>query len=265
MMFENESGTYRRGLTLGLTMAEIFILIAFMLLLLLLALSFKSEENQEKLASVTAERDQARRLIPEKIERLARKNATLDAALQTAKEEASKNAELLKKERQKNEKAKQDINQLRADLYASKGIDPPCWYQVTERQGMRHEQAYYLMDIAVHSDRLQVALRPPRPGRAVDEGGKAVRTSYQQEYASLPLAPFQNAGDMSLAEFAEVAEPIRRMGKTEQIRDYPCVFHAAVWDMTEVAEKERWKKATNTIKGAFYTYEVQNDPWPHGE
>ncbi|MGR3913984.1 MAG: hypothetical protein OD918_05580 [Gammaproteobacteria bacterium] len=321
-MFERQSDAYRRGLTLGLTMAEIFILVVFMLLLMLLAMSaFNSKSKvdlartQEALTAAVAERDKARQQIPESIKPLVRKNESLERALKTAKEEASeKTAELekaqkesenakqdvdrsrarieslvrknellerdlktakedssektesLEKAQQKNERSKKAIDQLRDKLYASKGIDPTCWYQVTYPQGKRHEKPYYLMDIAVHDEHLRVVLRRPKwlpPGRAVDESGEHAPTSYQQEYERVRArAPLQEAADMSLSDFAEVTAPIRHLGKSEQIRDYACVFYVKVWDKTGPEEKERWKEGTTTIKGSFYVYYVQDDPWP---
>lgn len=314
-MFERQSDAYRRGLTLGLTMAEIFILVVFMLLLMLLAMSaFNSKSKvdlartQEALTAAVAERDKARQQIPESIKPLVRKNESLERALKTAKEEASektaelekaqkeskrlraesrarisknkslerdletakkeasKTAESLEKAQQKNERSKKAIDQLRDKLYANKGIDPPCWYQVEKRHGERHEKPYYLMDIAVHDEHLRVVLRRPKwlpPGRAVDESGEHAPTSYQQEYERvLVRAPLQEAADMSLSAFAEVTAPIRSMGEDKEIREYACKFYVAVWDKTGPEEKERWKEGTATIKGSFYVYEVQDDPWP---
>ena len=52
-MTVRESDTYRRGLTLGLTMAEIFILLLFLLLLVLLALYAVNFEQEKELQSAT--------------------------------------------------------------------------------------------------------------------------------------------------------------------------------------------------------------------
>lgn len=304
-MFERESDTYRRGLTLGLTMAEIFILLLFLLLFMLLAVYAGNAKSKQKtdavkndLAECVAE---ARELPPVKAELEqcmqgksaaddkfaecaveARELPPVKVELEQCKQEKSvaddKFAECtadarelppVKAELEQCEQGKQEsdktIAQLRKQI--SKGINPPCWYKVEDRHDGRHEKAYYLMNIAVHDDHLQVALRPPPPGRAIDENEKPASTSYREEYARLPLAPFRPAGDMSLATFANNAEPIRSKGKDKrdsdyQIRDYSCVFYAAVWDMTGPTKKERWKHARATIEIYFPAYVVQDDPWP---
>ncbi|MDA8001745.1 MAG: hypothetical protein MPL62_10720, partial [Alphaproteobacteria bacterium] len=219
MMFERQSDGYRRGLTLGLTMAEIFVLIVFMLLLMLLALSAFNAKNKtelEKYQKAAAELEDGIRdagksaasmrdsiiAAQKEIEDMTDEIGSLTGELGTARKEVEDLTDSLGKEKQEKERLRRELDQLHAE---SKGIDPPCWYQVVDRQGKRYERPYYLMDIAVHSGRLRVALRPSRPGRAIDERGKSASTTYAEEYARLPLSPFQNAGDMSLAEFAEVA------------------------------------------------------------
>ncbi len=308
-MFERESSTYRRGLTLGLTVAEIFILILFILLLVLLALhalNFKIkralEQTEIELVKKTNELEEIQSSLPKEIRHLTRENKNLKESITNVRKENAISKELLnqakntlEQERKlfpkdmqritkdladaKEENVKlteqlenilQTNNQLRADLYASKGIDPPskgidppCWYQVERRQGKRHEREHYLMDVAVHDEYLHLKLRDAPPGRAVDELGKSAPTSYAEEYATLPLSPLRTSGDLLLREFVEITEPIKSKGKNEEIRDYSCVFYVAVWDLTSATAKERWKKAEDAIKQSFYTYRMREDPWPH--
>ncbi|MDD9884085.1 MAG: hypothetical protein OXU62_06020 [Gammaproteobacteria bacterium] len=316
-MAEFESGAHRRGLTLGLTMAEIFILILFLLLLLFLTLHKEYEQTKvtlagtrDELTEITTEYE-SRASLPDEIRRLERNNAELretvtefetentitkslleenekrlDAAekslaeardqlptetrelvervesleqdLASAQEEKTDSAQQLEKVRKRNA-------ELRNQLYASKGVDPPCWYEVVQRKGKRHEKPHYLLDVAVHDEFLRVRVNRyvPLPGYAIDEGGQRASTSYAEEYAKLPLARLATAEEkrMSLEEFHAFAEPVKRMGKDGQIRDYACVFYAKIWDHTSATAKGRWKRAREKIEDFFYPLLVRNDPW----
>jgi len=291
-------------------MAEIFILVVFMLLLMLLALYADNDRCEreckeridecengplpEGVIPVGESEDQCEKKTADlraRVTALEEENAGLRDRVATLEEENAglrdrvtalekENAVLrnrvadLEAENFRLHKQIADLRNRVADLEAenrqlrkqiSKGINPPCWYQVVDRQGKRHEKPYYLMSIAVYDDHLRVILRPESPpGSATYESGESAPTSYQQEYERvLALAPFQAAGDMSLAVFADNAKPIWRMGKNKEIRrDYPCVFYAAVWDMTGPTKKERWKHARATIEIYFPAYVVQDDPWP---
>lgn len=231
-----EPEPYRRGLTFGLTVAEILILLLFLLLLALSAFNVENEEKNEQfkteLEVVKKERDEARKPFPEDIQELKRENKSLKKDLKAAQ------------------------------LYSSKGIDPPCWYKVTERRGKRHEQPYFLFNIAVRDADLLVRLLEAPPGRAIDESGRSAPTSYAEEYAKLPLTLDETRDiPISIEGLKEIAEPILMMGKDEQIRDYSCVFHVKVWDLTSETAKKRWQQAEDAIGKWFYTYRVRDDPW----
>ena len=271
-MLKPGTDTYRQGLTLGLTMAEIFILILFLLLLLLLTLYAGNRENEKILKAIelilpatessattgettlVAENNNprlARHKFPDEITKLVRNNKRL-------KEENAKSTELL------DEKVAQEQQgaRLREKLLISKGIDPPCWYKkVPGRSEKEREKPYYLMDIAVHAEHLLVRLRQAPPGRGFELlGGQAI-TTYAEEYAQLPLAPFRRTNKFSLKEFMQWSTPIKSRGKNKQVRDYACVFYVAVWDKTPETAKERWKDAETSIKHSFYTYEMKDEPW----
>lgn len=337
-MFGRETDSYRRGLTLGLTMAEIFILILFLFLLVLLALYAVNNKIEKKLevanqnfielqkekselqeelweiyilhtdtikkivrlsavnAKLTTERNEAqaaesitmgqwsdidKRLeavtdelnrtkkllleaqkdLPKNIEKLVQKlNATEEKLAGVNRQLNSSQNEIAEMEA-KQQVLQQENAQLLANLYANKGIDPPCWYSVESQDGKHREKPHYLMDIAVHNDHLRVRLRPAPRGRAIYEKGQSASTSYAEEHATLPLEPLTSASKISLGQFSEITKPIRHMGKEMRIREYACVFYVKVWDLTEKTAKDRWKLAENVIKQSFYTYSVVNDPW----
>ena len=269
------SESYRRGLTLGLTLAEIFILLLFLLLLALLVfyveMKAESEQTQMELEVVKKERDEARSELPEDIQELKREIRSLEKDLKDVQAENTISKALLKRrEKEHNQyweenkevqkSLREENERLHAKLYSSKGIDPPCWYEVEDRQGERHEKTHYLLRIAVYDEYLRVKLNPAPSGRAIDENGQPAPTGYVEEYAKLPLA-LDTTENVSMQEFKKFAEPIKIMGKNKQIRSYPCVFYAKVWDFTSKTAKIRWQQAEEAIKASFYTYRVRNDPW----
>jgi len=316
-MAEFESGAHRRGLTLGLTMAEIFILILFLLLLLFLTLHKEYEQTRVTLAGTRDELTEmatefeSRASLPDEIRRLERKNAELEESLTDVETENTITKSLLEENEKRLEAAEKSLAKareqlpkdtralterveslekdlaaareqeadsaqqletirksnadLRYQLYASKGVDPPCWYEVVQRNGKRHEKPLYLLDVAVHDEYLRVRVNRevPLPGYAVDEDGRRALTSYAEEYAKLPLARLAAAKEkrMSLDAFHALAEPVKRMGKDGQIRDYACVFYAKIWDYTSATAKGRWKQAREKIEDFFYPLLVRNDPW----
>ncbi len=274
-MLKPGADTYRRGLTLGLTMAEIFILILFLLLLLLLALYADNRKKENILTEIEkalapAESDargietalvpaenntkSSRNELPEEIQKLVRRKTSQQETIAKLKENTL-DSELLP-QKEAGAEPSQD------ELLFSKGIDPPCWYEVQYRQGKPHEKPYYLMDIAVHDEHLLVKLRPAPPGRGFELRGEPATTSYAEEHDMLPLMPVRSIRVVSLKEFREISTPIKQMGKNKQIRDYSCVFFVKVWDMTAPTAKKRWKHADASIKQSFYTYNT-NEPWNH--
>ena len=164
------------------------------------------------------------------------KNQSLADALDEANTLPEEPRERQAETENKNKSQQKIISNLRGQLAAAKGIDPPCWYKVTTRDGERHESPYYLMDVAVYNAHLQVRMRAAPPGYALDESKQKATTSYQEEYDKLPLPPSGTTKQVSLRQFATMTEPIKRMGKNKQIRDYACVFYAKVWDFTPACE-----------------------------
>ena len=169
-MTVRESDTYRRGLTLGLTMAEIFILILFLLLLVLLALYAVNFEQEKELQSATEYITDQQNLLPENIVPLTEENQSLKKENQILKD-------ALDAADTESGKLQNTIDNLSTQLAKAKGIDPPYWYKVTNSDGERHEKPYYLMDVAVYNEYLQVRMREAPLGYALDESKQKATTS----------------------------------------------------------------------------------------
>lgn len=219
--------SYRRGLVLGLTVAELFILLLFLLLLLLTALygaalSGSSDAQEMQVASREAGRLNRLRLM------LQAENLKLDRKSIALLIESRK--ELREQSRQQAETIEQ--------LAAKKGIDPSCWHE-TDEQGQYSQ--VYLFDVNIYDKSMQVEdIAPP--------------TQYHDEKAGLPLADFPFSKRISDREFLRVTKPIHRFANDRKVRPYPCVFYVRIHDLTSAEAKERYKQAEDVIGAHFYRY-----------
>ena len=144
---------YRRGAVFGLTVAEIFILLVFVLLLVFLALArqWQSEqrETEEQLESARAELDVfepwkpviAEFEAPEEVTtlRLAEAKATrelemLREVVEESGESSENRTDLLDRLREAVDEqvaAQEEFELIREELRVlrEKGVNPPCWYE----------------------------------------------------------------------------------------------------------------------------------------
>ena len=292
---------YRRGTILGLTIAEVFILLVFLLLLTLLLFMSQWEKTRKHIDAADEEiaklQDQLGILAPEEVETLhdraermyeaeaerndlIEKNERLEAELRRANEilEADeRDIDLIEKLQDRIEDAKkenmeneEELVKLRKELQETrrylrihkKGESPPCWYNLKKiENGETREQHVFLLDIAVLDNAMIILPRRPPEGAALDDGGEP----YSIEARRLPLADIPYGEPLKDEALREYLQPIYDMGKAAEVRTYPCKFSVLVWDKTSSGAKARWQKAHDEIlEGLFGTVRVKNDPWPGG-
>ena len=291
---------YRRGAVLGLTVAETFILLTFLLLIALLGLV----QRDEPLADPDTEGASPVWVRPEEIETL--KNAAKEARkaqreaeqardtaerereqateaqeeaekawvavekARRAQEEAEK-ARMVAEREQAHEEAEQALAAVEherdqamrdLELLRRKGKNPPCWYQVVDTHGGKtREKAYYAFNVAIYEDGVELAPRTAPPGGAVDDNGRPYR-SYTDEWKSLRIDELPYGRKLSEREFTEAVRHLVAQGRNRQVRTYECVFSVQVWDRTPDHAKKRWKDAHDRIiEGSFSAYTVQDLEW----
>ncbi len=279
---------YRRGTVLGLTVAEVFILLLFLLLLALLALmrDWEAERKREALERkqlndqlvVLQERQEQWQGVmqefetPEKIATLRQQKEAAERNVEVLQEvlgesdeamqRAGERAEALLEAEQERDAAQQDLAETRRelDLLSTKGENPPCWYQVVrdDERGTR-EKPLYALNVAVFDSHMILHRPEPPAGSATDDDG----ATYADEARRLPFRPIPYGRPLSDTEIIRHLQPISTAGREEQVRSYACIFWLRVWDKTSPDAKERWKQAHDGIlEGMFGAYTVQNDPWP---
>ena len=279
---------YRRGTVLGLTVAEVFILLLFLLLLALVVLVRDWEaERKEEAARRAQMKDQLTALqkqqrewqgvieefkTPEEVvtlrqqkEEAERKAEVLQEVLNHSDEatkEAVEQAEARREAEEELKATRQDLEETQHQLHLlrTKGENPPCWYQIVpdDKRGTR-EKPLYALNVAVFDDHMIVHRPEPPAGGATDDGD----STYAEEAARLPFGAIPYGKRLTDAEIVRHLQPFSAAGKEEQVRSYACIFWVRVWDNTSPDAKERWKQAHDGIlEGMFGAYTVQNDSWP---
>lgn len=272
---------YRRGTVLGLTVAEIFILLAFLLLFALLLRQMIEDEAVARVNEVARPSpwkkpekivtlEQARRELSnaEKAlnkvenERIAALNSQneLERELDDAKQamsEALHDAEDFN-ERNSLAEAVRDLADRNLTLFR-KGENPPCWYEeVPDGKGGMREKPYYAFDIAIYDESVELALRRIPPGGALDDTDQL----YVTEWREIGIDDLPYGKRLSDAEFIEAISGMVSLASNRQIRSYACRLWVMVWDKTPDAAKERWQNAHDKlIEGYFGAYTVQDLEW----
>ena len=310
---EMEEG-YRRGSVLGLTLAEIFILLVFLMLLALMGVNRywgdKVEKWKDIMAKTTPEeveqvlghpdvlRGEIKRLkeqieglkkekerlqerirvledregdTGEQLDEVNRKLREMDQVLgehERALEEATHEIETLKIE---NQELSDSGNELQTEIASldnririiGKGITPPCWYQQIKEtypvtKANWREKPYYLFDIAIRDDHMEVQSLPIPEGGAYDDGG----LSYVEEAKGLALDTIPFGIPLTDTEMRTFMRPLYEKGKASEVRTYSCIFYVRVWDETAPGAKERWKQAHDgVLEQLFGTHQVRGTSW----
>ena len=313
---ETEEG-YRRGAVLGLTIAEIFILLVFLMLLALMGVNRywgdKFAPWKEIMAKATPEevelalrhpddiREEIKR-FKEQIAELEKQKERLQERIRILEDREGKTGELLDKANKKlqevnralaeREKALADAEReietlttlttenqklrdrniaLKGEIDSldnririiGKGITPPCWYQLIEEtnpitKANLREKPYYLFDIAIREDHMEVQKLPTPQGSAQDDSG----VPYVEEAKDLALDTIPYGTPLTDTEMRSFMRPLYEKGKASQVRTYSCIFYVRVWDETPPGAKARWKQAHDRVlEQLFGTHQVSGISW----
>lgn len=265
---------YRRGIVLGLSLAELFILLVFLLLLALLGYALLRDDQATRQAKTITEQQKQIVNLQEQFAPfedvdpnwLVAQNEQLKGDLLVAKgraEEAGRNteqhAQIIAELRQRIEKLLREKERTEADrreaereLEESKvlGQFSPCWYVVVQEQSRVREKAVFTFDVRMRNETVLVQMHYRQP--APDADTRAV------EYDRAALGR-----ELRYAEFMREFEPLKIAGREKRVRDdRECYFHVQVWDAT--TDKSAYKRAFNDyVREVFVPTSVRHDPWPH--
>ena len=290
---------YRRGAVLGLTVAETFILLTFLLIVALLGLIQRDEPlpepdesnpprvwvpperietlvNAAKLAREAKEQAEENRVAAERERDLAhakaeqarnalkeseQARAAAERERNSAREEAKQARRAVAEAEQARTDAEREYEQAQTDLETlrRKGKNPPCWYQVVDAG---EEKTREKPDYAfnVAIHEDSIELAPRTP----PQGGALDDGGglYADEWKRLQIDELPYGKRLSDDEFTKVVSNLVAKGRNRQVRSYECVFSVMVWDKTPDHAKKRWKDAHDRIiEGSFSAYTVRDLVW----
>ena len=279
--------SYRRGAVLGLTVAETFILLTFLLLIALLGLTQRDEPPPEP-DTASAPRVWMR---PEEIETLV--NAAEEArkaeeeaeharaAAERERDQAHEKAERARKAQEEAEQAHAAVERERDQAHEKaegrqarlrRKPNTPATRAAVERE---RDQARRNLALLRRKGK-----NPPCWYQIVSAGeGKtrekpyyafnvaiyedsielAPRTAppggafddgggpYADEWKRLHIEELPYGKELSDNEFTETVSDLVAQGRNRQVRTYECVFSVMVWDKSPDHAKKRWKDAHDRI------------------
>ena len=290
---------YRRGTVLGLTIAETFILLTFLLIFALLGLIQRDEPlpgpdesnapgiwvpperietlvNAAKKARKAREQAEEARTAAERDRDLAHAKAEQARKAQEEAEQARAAAErernLAREQAEQARRAVEEAEQARADAdreheqaqtdletLRRKGKSPPCWYQIVDDG---EEKTREKPDYAFNVAIYEDSIElAPRmpPPGGAFDDGGGL---YADEWKRLQIDELPYGKRLSDNEFTEVVGDLVAKGRNRQVRTYECVFSVMVWDKTPDHAKKRWKDAHDRIiEGSFGAYTVRDLVW----
>ena len=255
---------YRRGVVLGLSLAELFILLIFLLLLTMIGYAMNKEQE---LAEQIKQQEHLDKTVNELKDQLTKAENEKERAEQE-KEEAENQLRSQIKDHDPNDlivalekisSLTTQVNDLQDDLQpdqkesnAPKGQDSPCWYEMTKRSnGEDYEKALYIFSIRISDRHIFV--------KDID----APTLEYQKQKKELEFDRTALNKDLDYADFARAFQPLKQSGDNKKVRDdRRCTFYIRMWDAT--TSKSSYKRAHNEfVQGVFNTYEVKDNPWRH--
>ncbi len=264
---------YRRGTVLGLTVAEIFILLLFLLMLVFLVLwqdwqdwQIRSEEQREQIGQLQQQLQLLQEAgidTPDKIRTLVALYVYVEKLQERTDQPVSSDEPDLLAVFEAAERARREAEERISELeyILTKGVNPPCWFEIVEDEnavGGRRERGLYAFDIGVFDEHMVIRRRAPPEGSAGGDGD----FTYEEEWKRLRMADIRY--DVPLSDDAFIAElqRIHDAGKWGEVRSYSCVFFVRAWDETSSDAKARWRQAhERTLERLFGVHLVRNEPW----
>lgn len=290
---------YRRGAILGLTVAEAFILLTFLLLIALLGFVQADEQiaksdsteaprvwvRPEEIETLVNSAEQSRKAQEQAEEALVESNLERDEAneqaqkarraqeqaeraladaeqdRETARAQAEEARKMLKGMEQALATAERSREEARGDLdlLRRKGENPPCWYQVVSAGEGKTREKPHYA-FNVAIYEGSIELAPrTAPPGGAFDDGGGL---YVEEWNRLNIAALPYGIPLSDNKFAEAVSDLVAKGRNQEVRTYECVFSVMVWDKTPDDAKNRWKYAHDrVIEGSFSAYTVQDLEW----
>lgn len=246
---------YRRGLVLGLSLAELFLILLFLVLLASLGVQASLQQRLERekhgsgelLDQLVAAVEPGAPIEPEEALRL------LKEEVDEARAAKSKVEELQDQLREEQEAKEGAVARLERE-HAKKGQHPPCWYVIVadadEPDGER-EKHVSIFEVRIEDEGFFVR-KPEHLPHNLQRG----------ETGGLPKLR-RSAFNRRLSEdaFRAAFFGFFQAGDERRVHDYRCRFMVDVYDYTSDSNKDGYKRNMGVVKDLFLTNEYTNRQW----
>jgi len=281
---------YRRGIVLGLSLAELFILLVFLLLLALLGYALLRDDQAARQAQTIAEqRTQIANLQerfapfedvdPNDLDRLtgdllvAKKHT--EEAEQRAKDanrraeeaerEAEQQAQRVADLERENERAEARVREAERRAIVAESARQEAERELAESQVFgQFSPCWYVVVQEQGGEREKAVF-------TFDVRMKNETVLVQRHYrrppsgARTPAAEYDHVAlgrELPYTEFMRKFEPLKIAGRKKLVRDRECYFHVQLWDAT--TDKAAYKRAFHDyVREVFVPTSIRHDPWPH--
>ena len=292
--YEDFDKPYRRGLVLGLSLAEVFLILLFLLLLVFMGLTTSlQEELQEsqdtlevtqevigkqikiedftrlveiisKLKSEVKELSDQLADMQEKLAESLSEKTSLEEKIDKLEAEISELDKELVKEQIKKELAEsqlEDVNRESAkkdqviDEYAKKGQDPPCWFvNVPDEDEVDGIRQKHVKIFDVKIEDNSFSVRWHDNSKIKFEIDKGNEIKLPQ------VGPNILGKKLSVKRFTQEFSRFDEAGATKLIQNYKCRFMVDIFDETSVSNKLGYKRNLRVVENLFYKFE-ERKPW----
>lgn len=239
---------YRRGLVLGLSLAELFLILLFLVLLASLGVQASLQQRLERgkhdsgelLDQLVAAVEPGTPIEPEEALRLLKEEADEARAAKSKVEE-------LQDQLQEEREAKEDAVARLERAYAEKGQTNPCWYVVVadaDKPDGKREKYVSIFEVRVEDEGFFV-----REPRSLPHGTQKGDTSHLPK---LKRSTFTEK--LSESAFRAAFSGFSKAGSESLVHDYECYFMVDVYDHTSSGNKDGYKRKMSVVEDLFFTY-----------
>ncbi len=294
--FTNFDRPYRRGVVLGLSLAELFIILVFLLLLTMFGYVASTrqwiEESTNQRELTEGERNTAESAAAQLEDQLAisqEENERMQEKIGTLIKDVNDINTLISTKDEEIERLTSEIDNFRDMLGTlapaaaigkrvqgaalNTGVSPDELLADMEKNESDYpgqdSPCWYRMAKRSNGEDYERALYVfdirISDNSIFTKDIPAPSSEHQKQKAELDFDRTALDRELNYDKFQSVFLPFKVAGDNKKIRtDRRCTFYVRVWDATSITNKPGYKRAHNeVVQGIFNTYEIKENPWPH--
>jgi len=281
---------YRRGIVLGLSLAELFILLVFLLLLALIGYALSRDDQATQQAQTIADqREQLDALAPivdadpnslrQRIEQLAREKSDAEKRAEEAEQRTEQQAQTIAEQQQSITQLehKKEHAEARARESEQRAESAEAARQAAEQKHQQAKQNEKGGEVLGQDSPCWYTVvqgqdgKREKPVYIFDVRMRDKTVLVQEHYRSPPPdahtpPPKYNSAalgrELPYAEFMREFKPLAIAGRNKQVRDRKCYFHVQLWKDTTSGETA-FDNFNDYVRAVFVPTLIKRDLWPH--